>query len=144
MLLEKKAYSLPSHHHHPQNLDYLARLWFASPSKLCFHEFAFFSRPGMAAPLVKSRREFSKSSMALSSCVFPHNSGLRFCYKHCCSEKTLCAWESCGLVSMNAVSLKLQSPKQVLIFVPDNKDRIQKKTMLFGNIYVLLSRLMLQ
>lgn len=45
---------------------------------------------------------------------------------------------------MNAVSLNPQSPKQVFIFVPENKDRIQKKTMLFGNIYVFLSRLKLQ
>lgn len=79
MLLVRKAYSLPPHSPlPPQNLDYSARPGFASPSKLCSPEFGFFSRPGMTAPLAKSRREFSRSSVALNSCVLPHNPQLGF------------------------------------------------------------------
>lgn len=147
MLLVKKAYSLPSHSPlPPKTWTIQSGLDLLPPVNSASLNLAF--SPGLKwLPLWLRVEENSPGLPWLSTAVCSpttRNSGLRSCYKHGCSEKPLCAWESCGLVSVKAVSLNPQSPKQVFIFVPENKDRIQKKAMLFGNIRVFLPRLKLQ
>lgn len=143
MLLVKKAYSLP-----PPRKTWTIQPGLGLPPPVNSASLNLAFSPGLEwLPLWLRVEENSPGLPWLSIAVCSPttgNSGLRSCYKHSCSEKPPCAWESCGLVSMNTVSLNPQSPKQVFIFLPENKDSIQKKTMLFGNIYVLHFRLMLQ
>lgn len=134
MLLVKKAYSLPLTPPSPRK-TWTIQPGLGLPPPVNSASLSLAFSPGLEwLPLWLRVEENSPGLLWLSTAVCSPttcNLGLRSCYKHGCSEEPLCAWESCSLVSVNAVSLNPQSPKQVLIFVPENKDRIQKKNHAF-------------